>query len=118
MLGILIDHPYAWFSFDVSTGSKRFSLGLFSLSLWVEGDAYYAFGNSPTRRVPVPIFPAKNLPANPLYLVILTIFFREQEHARKASSLVPKETLFHEAKTWQIRFRIPRQDPPVKTFPD
>jgi hypothetical protein len=102
VLGILVDHPDARFSFDVSAGSKRLSLGLFSLSLWVDGDAYYAFGNSPTRRVPVPTLPAKNLPANPLYLVILTILFRGHEHARKASTLVPKETLFNETKTWQI----------------
>ena len=95
VLGIFGDHPDARYSFDISAGSKRLSLGLFSMSLWVEGDSYYAFGNSPTRRVPVPTLPTKNLPANPHYLVILTILFRGREHGKVASTLVPKETLFN-----------------------
>ena len=48
VLGILSDHPDARFTFDISAGSKLLSLGLFSMSLWVEGDSYYAFGNSPS----------------------------------------------------------------------
>jgi hypothetical protein len=105
VLGILSDHPDANYSFDISAGSKRLSLGLFSMSLWVEGDAYYAFGNSPIRRVPVPTLPTKNLPANPHYLVILTILFRGQEPGKETSTLVPKETLFNETKVWQIPTR-------------
>jgi len=102
VLGIFSEHPDARYSFDISAGPKRLSLGLFSLSLWVEGDAYYAVGNSPTRRVPVPSLPAKSLAANPHYLVILTILFRGQEHGKDARTLVPKETLFNETKVWQI----------------
>jgi hypothetical protein len=52
VLGIFRDHPDARYSFDISAGPNRLSLGLFSISLWVEDDPYYAFGNSPTRRVP------------------------------------------------------------------
>jgi len=102
VLGIFSDHPEARYSFDISAGSKRLSMGLFSMSLWVEGDSYYAFGNSPPRRVPVPTLPIKNLPADPYYLVILTILFRGQEHGKRGSTLVPKETLFNETKAWQI----------------
>ena len=102
VLGIFSDHPDARYSFDISAGSKRLSLGLFSMSLWVEGDAWYAFGNSPIRRVPVPVFPPKNLPANPYYLVILTILFRGLKTGKQTKTLVPKETLFNETKTWQI----------------
>jgi hypothetical protein len=105
VLGIFNDHPDARYTFDISAGSKRLSLGLFSMSLWVEGDAYYAFGNSPTRRVPVPTLPARNLPSNPYYLVILTILFRGQEPGKEARTLVPKGTLFNETKAWQIPFR-------------
>jgi hypothetical protein len=105
VLGIFSEHPDARYSFDISAGSKRISMGLFSMSLWVEGDAYYAFGNSPTRRVPVPTLAAKNMPANPHYLVILTILFREQEQGNKAKTLVPKETLYNETKVWQIPVR-------------
>lgn len=102
VLGIYSDHPDARYSFDISAGSKRLSLGLFSMSLWVEGDSYYAFGDSPIRRVPVPVFPVKNLAVNPYYLVILTILFKGQETGKQTRTLVPKETLFNETKTWQI----------------
>jgi hypothetical protein len=81
------------------------------MSLWVEGDSYYAFGNSPTRRVPVPTLAAKNLPANPHYLVILTILFRGYEHGKAASTLVPKETLFNETKVWQIPVQDAGEEP-------
>ncbi len=102
MLGIFSDHPDARYSFDISAGSKRLSLGLFSMSLWVEGDSCYAFGDSPIRRVPVPAFPVKNLAVNPYYLVILTILFRGQATGKQTRTLVPRETLFNETKTWQI----------------
>jgi len=102
VLGILGDHPDARFTFDISSGSKRLSLGLFSMSLWVEGDSYYAFGNSPIRRVPVPMLPTKNLLSDPHHIVILTILFRGQEYGNAASSLVPEETLFNETKVWKI----------------
>jgi hypothetical protein len=102
---IFSDHPDARYTFDISAGSKRLSLGLFSMSLWVEGDAYYAFGNSPARRVPIPTLQTKNLPANPHFLVILTILFRGKERGKETSTLVPKETLFNETKVWQIPVR-------------
>jgi hypothetical protein len=105
VLTIFSDHPDARYSFDISAGPKRLSLGLFSMSLWVEGDTYFAFGNSPTRRVPVPTLPIKYLPTNPHNLVILTILFRGQERGKKTSTLVPEATLFNETKTWQIPVR-------------
>jgi hypothetical protein len=110
VLGIFSEHPDARYSFDISAGSKRLSLGLFSMSLWVEGDSYYAFGNSPSRRVPVPTLPTKNLPANPHYLVILTILFRGQEKGKEAKTIVPKETLFNETKVWQMPVRDANED--------
>ena len=112
VLSIFSDHPDARYSFDISAGSKRLSLGLFSMSLWVEGDAYYAFGNSPSRRVPVPSLPTRNLPANPHYLVILTILFRGQERGREARTLMPKETLFNETKVWQVPVRATDEETP------
>jgi hypothetical protein len=105
VLGIFSEHPEARYSFDISAGSKRLSMGLFSMSLWVEGESYYAFGNSPTRRVPVPSLPIRNLPANPHYLVILTILFRGQERGKEEKTLMPKVTLFNDTKVWQIPVR-------------
>jgi hypothetical protein len=104
ILSIFSDHPDARYSFDISAGSKRLSLGLFSMALWIGGDAYYAFGNSPARRVPVPALPAKNLPANPHLLVILTILFRGPKD-EGTSTLVPEDTLFNETRIWQVPAR-------------
>ena len=78
---------------------------------WVEGDTYYAFGNSKARRVPVPTLPTKYLPTNPHYLVILTILFRGQEHGKKTSTLVPEATLYNETKAWQIPVRNADEGP-------
>ena len=116
VLGIFSDHPGARYSFDISAGPKRLSLGLLSMSLWVEGDCYYAFGNSPARRVPVPTLPIKYLPANPHNLVILTILFREQERGKKSGTLVPETTLYNETKTWQIPVRNADEDPAAMNF--
>ncbi|WP_321505733.1 hypothetical protein [uncultured Methanoregula sp.] len=110
VLGIFSEHPNARYSFDISAGSKRLSLGLFSMSLWVEGDSYYAFGNSRARRVPVPTLPSKNLPTNPQYLLILTLLFRASEQKKGAVTLVPKDTLFNETKVWQVPVRNDRED--------
>ena len=72
------------------------------MSIWVEGDSYYAFGNSPARRVPVPALPAKNLPSHPYNLVILAILFRGREDGKTAKVQLPRETLFNEAKGWHV----------------
>jgi hypothetical protein len=109
VLGIFSEHPDARYSFDISAGPKRLSLGLFSMSLWVEGDCYYAFGNSKARRVPVPVLPVKYLPSNPHNLVILTILFREQ--GKKTSVLIPETTLFNETRAWQIPVRNADEGP-------
>lgn len=105
VLGIFSDHPGAKYSFDISAGPKRLSLALFSMSLWIEGEAYYAFGNSPVRRVPVPTLPVQYLPLAPHNLVILTILFREQEKNKRTGTRIPKVTLFNETKAWQIPVR-------------
>lgn len=102
ILQIMSDHPDTGFSFDISAGSKRLSLALFAMSVWVEGDSYYAFGNSPTRRVPVPALPAKNLPSHPYNLVILAILFRGREEGNAARVQLPRETLFNEARGWHV----------------
>lgn len=105
VLSIFSDHPNARYSFDISAGPKRLSLGLFSMALWVDGDCYYAFGNSPPRRVPTPTLASKNLPANPYHLVILIILLRNQKPGRETSILVPRATLYNETKAWQIPSR-------------
>jgi DNA-binding HxlR family transcriptional regulator len=105
VLSILIDHPDAKYSFDISAGSKRLSLALLAMSVWVEGDSYYAFGNSPARRVPVPALSPKSLLSNPYHLVILAILFRGREDPTAARIQLPGETLFNEVKGWHVPAR-------------
>jgi hypothetical protein len=75
-----------------------------------KGRDYYAFGNSPTQRVPVPTLFIKNLPANQHYLMILTTF-SGQENAKEVSTLEPKETVFNETNAWQIPVQDTGQGP-------
>jgi hypothetical protein len=116
VLSIFSDHPDARFTFDISAGSKRLSLGLFSVSLWIGGDAYYAFGNAPTRRVPVPALSAQDLPENPYLLVILTILFRGREQ-EGTGTRVPEETLFNETRTWHCPAPVTDEEAPGQELP-
>ena len=45
VIRIVKEHPSAVYSFDLSAGSKDLSLALYAVSLWLEGDAYYAFSD-------------------------------------------------------------------------
>jgi len=101
VLGIFSDHPYARYSFDISSGSKRLSLGLFLMSLWGDGDIITHLEIPPHKeylfrhffKEPVSQSALSFDPHHP---------FREQEHGKEASTLVPKETNFNETKVWLI----------------
>ena len=74
---IFHDHPGARYTFDLSEGSKDLSMALFLISLWLRGDAYYAFtgrkGKEPTSKLAVPEGAARDVGSNPNYLRILAL---------------------------------------------
>jgi len=60
-------HPDAKFSFDLTAGSKDLSMALFAISLWIGGNAFYAFGGrkngAENAKLAVPKIPAVNVAA-------------------------------------------------------
>jgi hypothetical protein len=109
LLKIRKEHPDAGFSFDLSGGSKDMSMALFLLSLWVQGDAYYAFadrkGETPLAKLAVPKTPAETVAANPNYIKILqTLYYTpgKQEHPVR---IVPRSYLFNQLSGFYIPIR-------------
>ena len=100
ILKIKKEHPEARFSFDLSAGSKDMCLALFTLSLWVEGDAYYAFcgrkGEASTARLAVPKIPAGGVAANQNYTRILQTLARTPGKQEPASRVLPRTYLFNQ----------------------
>jgi hypothetical protein len=109
-LGIFSNHPDTRYSIDISSGSKRLSLGLFSMSLWGKGDIITHSEIPPHKEYRFRHFFIKNLPANQHYLMILTTF-SGQENAKEVSTLEPKETVFNETNAWQIPVQDTGQGP-------
>lgn len=100
LLKIKKEHPDARFSFDLKEGSKDMSMALFLLSLWVQGDTYYAFtdrkGEAASAKLAVPGTPAESVAANPNYLKILqTLYYTpgKQDHPVR---VVPRSYLFNQ----------------------
>jgi hypothetical protein len=102
-------HPDARFSFDLSGGSKEMCLALFTLSLWVQGDAYFAFadrmGESAGAKLAVPKIAAETVAANPNYLKILQTLYNtpgKQDHPLR---VVPRSYLFNQLTAAYISLR-------------
>ncbi len=80
VIRIVKEHPSAVYSFDLSAGSKDLSLALYAISLWLEGDAYYAFsdrkGNTALSLLPVPKAAAMNIRTNQNYGRILALLYQ------------------------------------------
>ncbi len=109
ILKIKKEHPDAGFSFDLSAGSKDMSMALFLLSLWVQGDAYYAFadrkGEATGAKLAVPGTPVETVAANPNYLKILqTLYYTpgKQDHPVR---VVPRSYLFNQLSGFYIPVR-------------
>ncbi|MFA6224726.1 MAG: hypothetical protein WC620_00745 [Methanoregula sp.] len=109
ILKIKKEHPNARVSFDLSAGSKDMCLALFTLSLWVEGEAYYTFaerkGEATGAKLAVPKTPAENVAANSNYIKIFqTLYYTpgKQEHPVR---VVPRSYLFNQLSGFYIPAR-------------
>jgi hypothetical protein len=75
-----ISHTFVFADTEIytnSAGSKDLSMALFLISFWLEGDAYYAFGDRKGEGTPlklaVPKVPARDVWANQNYMKILSV---------------------------------------------
>ena len=100
ILKIKKEHPDARFSFNLSAGSKDMCLALFVLSLWVEGDASYTFGErkkeASNAKLAVPKIPAESVAANPNYIKILETLANTPGKQEPASRVLPRFYLFNQ----------------------
>jgi hypothetical protein len=111
VLKIKKEHPGAKFTFDLSAGSKDMCLALFTLSLWVEGEACYAFSNHNTGAVStnlaVPKAPVGDVAANPNYLKILRTLAATpvKPEQKPGTRVVPRSYIFNQLAGFYVPIR-------------
>jgi hypothetical protein len=99
-------YPGACYSFDLSGGSKDISLALFQVSLWLDGDAYYAFAGprvvEPAEKLAVPKIPLREIAANPNYTRILTVLAHPPGKTEPAPRVLPRSYLFTQLEAFYV----------------
>ena len=99
-------YPGARYTFDLSGGSNDLSLALFQVSLWLEGDAYYAYagprGAGPSGKLAVPKIPLPEIAANPNYMRILTVLAHPPGKAEPAPRILPRSYLFTQLEPFYV----------------
>lgn len=73
VMNIYDKHPCSAYSFNISGGTKILSIGLFVMSIWLEGEAYHTPGGDMIKRISIPKMHVKDISANPNYVEILNI---------------------------------------------
>jgi hypothetical protein len=100
------EHPDAKYSFDLSAGSKDLGIALFSISLWLEGDAYYAFtdrkGDGGPAKLAVPKVPARDVWANPNYMKILSVLGSTPNVKEAKPRVLPRHYLFTQLESFYV----------------
>jgi hypothetical protein len=100
-------YPGARYTFDLSGGSKDLALALFSVSLWLRGDAYYAFEDrkgitGQPERLAVPGIPLNEIAANKNYLRILTVLAGTPQKNNTAPRILPRSYLFTQLEAFYV----------------
>ena len=103
------EHPDAKYSFDLSAGSKDLGIALFVISLWLEGDAYYAFtdrkGDGGPAKLAVPKTPARDIWANPNYMKILSLLGYTPGVQAPKPRMLPRHYLFTQLESFYVPVR-------------
>jgi hypothetical protein len=109
VLKIRKDHPDARYSFDLSAGSKDLSMALFTVSLWLEGDAYYVFserkGDGTPVKLAVPKAPARDVWANPNYMKILSVLGYTPGIKEPKPQVLPRHYIFTQLESFYVPAR-------------
>ena len=106
---IRVEHPDAKYSFDLSAGSKDLSMALFLISFWLEGDAYYAFGDRKGEGTPlklaVPKVPARDVWANQNYMKILSVLGSTPGVKEPSPRVLPRNYIFTQLESFYVPVR-------------
>ena len=106
---IRVEHPDAKYSFDLSAGSKDLSMALFLISFWLEGDAYYAFGDPKGEGTPlklaVPKVPARDVWANQNYMKILSVLGSTPGVKEPSPRILPRSYIFNQLESFYVPVR-------------
>lgn len=109
VLKIRKERPDARFSFDLTAGSKDMCLALFGISLWVGGEAYYAFGGPKKEphqaKLAVPKIPAENIVANQNYVKILRTLAYAPGKQEPSARVLPRSYLFNQLSGFYVPVR-------------
>ncbi|MDP3444375.1 MAG: hypothetical protein Q8T08_16075 [Ignavibacteria bacterium] len=73
VMDIYDEHPNSTFSFNISGGTKILSIGLFIMSIWLEGESYHTPGGEQIQKLSIPKMHVKDISANTNYVEILSI---------------------------------------------
>jgi len=99
-------YPGARYTFDLSGGSKDLALALFSVSLWLEGDAYHAFAGprkaEPPEKLAVPKIPLRDIAANPNYMRILAVLAGTPGKSDTSPRILPRSYLFTQLEAFYV----------------
>ncbi|MGA7797671.1 MAG: hypothetical protein WB986_03490, partial [Methanoregula sp.] len=99
-------NPGARYTFDLSGGSKDLSLALFQISLWLEGDAYYAFagpGRAETsEKLAVPKIPLREIAVNANYMRILAVLSGTPGKNDTSPRVLPRSYLFTQMEAFYV----------------
>jgi len=111
------EHPNAWFTFDLSGGSKPLCLALFSFAPWLEGEVWSTFDEKIARNIPLPDRSVRNLLANPNYQTILAILIRMHQREQGTSKeWVTRQYIFKQLWSMYVPSRTKKPkpgDPPI-----
>jgi hypothetical protein len=86
------EFPDAWFTFDLSGGSKELCLALFAIAPWLGGVVYASFDEKTARRVPLPDPTVSTLLENPNYQTILAVLIRNSRPGKAGKAGKPGDT--------------------------
>jgi hypothetical protein len=98
-------YPGARYTFDLSGGSKDLALALFQVSLWLCGDAYYAFAGprkpGPAAKLAVPKIPLREIAANQNYRRILAVLGFTSKN-ETAPGIFPRSYIFTQLEAFYV----------------
>lgn len=100
MVEVLTEHGDADFKFNVTGGKKTLSLGLFMMSIWLQGTSYYVRkeegGSGGIVELSVPRIHRADMERNPNLLLVLDLLDRARSGNSDPEGGIPRKILYEE----------------------